>query len=110
MNDVAHGNQQAPQGSAEPHQQSTEEKKHAAHDDGPEIKFLPAVEETNVFRLNLVLVGRVCLDPFEPATVGLSPHHWRAPIKKLKQEEDVEEQTDPGVQRPGHRSAAENRR
>src|SRR5205085_1081139 len=94
----------------EPQQKPRDEKKRAAQDDGPEVEFLSAVEEAHVRRLKLLTVRRVLLDASHPASVRVSPLHRHKPVEELEEEEDVEREAEPRVQKARHRPAAEKRR
>ena len=109
MHDITDGDDPARHNLIEPHQQSSNDKENATQHNGPEIKFLAAVEKTDVGRLNFVLVCQVLLDAVQPTPVDVSPGHRRKPIEKLKEEKNIEEQTEPRVQEASHRSTAEDR-
>ena len=72
MHDITDRDDPARHDVIEPYQQSGNKKEHAAQHNGPEINFLAAVEETDVGRLNFVLIGGVLLDPLQPTPVSVS--------------------------------------
>src|SRR6267154_563943 len=90
----------------EPHQDSGNQEEDGADGDGPEIKFLPSVEESSIFRSQSFLIGNVSLYFTHPPAVCAGPVHRREPVQELKEKEKVEEQAEPGMQKARHGATA----
>src|SRR5260370_4783796 len=101
--------QPARNGVIEPHQQPRNQEEQTADGDGPEIEFLAAIEEADVFRFNLVLISRVLFHAPNKLAVNACPGHGCEPVEELKKEEDLEHQTEPGMQRARSRPATKDK-
>src|SRR6266581_7043575 len=110
MKYVADGYRDAASDLWEPHQETGYQKHQAAENDFPELKLLPAVVESDIFGLNLILVPDVSADFSQPLAVCVGPGHHAAPIEELEKPYDGESDSKPRVQEPGHRTTAKQRR
>src|SRR6185295_7600319 len=93
-----------------PHQQSGDQEQYAAHDDGPEIKLLPAIEKSDVLGFDPFIIGSILANPLRPTSIRFSPCHRSHPIEELKKEKDLEQQTKPRMKKARSWATTEERR
>src|ERR1043166_3495735 len=94
----------------EPHQETGNEKQHAAQRNQPEVNFLAAIEEANILGFNSICMRGVLLDALDPAAIGAGPLHRYKPVQELEKEKQIEKQAEPGMKQTRSWSPTEQRR
>jgi hypothetical protein len=102
---VADRNRTAAERMREPQRNTGDEKQRGRGDNHPEVQFLSTVEESDVFRLEAMGVGDITSDATQPAAILRTPSHRLVPIENLQHEEHDEDETEPRMQQPRHRSS-----
>src|SRR6185503_7950057 len=110
MEYVTHSHDPARSYVVEPQKQTGDKKEHGTQRDKPEVKLLPAVEESDVFSFYFLLVRNVGSETPHPSSIRVGPTHWSKPIQELKKKHHVESQPKPRVQESRHRTTAKKRR
>src|SRR5262249_9176638 len=110
VQDIADSNQHPAKNFREPHEDPRKQEHCRRPEYHPKIHLLARVEESDVRRLELLLVQRVFFHSPQPPAIAPGPAHRLDPVEKLERKSYHEADAKPWVQKPGHCSPAKQRR